>query len=257
MTNSDHPIDEADLHAFVDGRLGDLRRAQVVQHLAANPALQRRVQDWQTQAAALRLALRPGDAQERAAIMGRLAARPLRSRPRWGQPSAIAASLVLCLALGGVGGWLAHGSRGPSEMRRLEMEATSAYRVFANDPSRAIEVSSSNRAELAGWLTEKLGRRVVLPDLAGSGYQLLGGRVLSALYGPAAMLLYSDAAGNRITVYVQPMAVGAPAPMRQVEAQSVDGYAWIERQVGYTVLSEGDHDRLHAMANQVRADSRL
>jgi anti-sigma factor RsiW len=71
------------------------------------------------------------------------------------------------------------------------------------------------------------------------------------------MLLYSDAAGNRITVYVQPMAVGAPAPMRQVEAQSVDGYAWIERQVGYTVLSEGDHDRLHAMANQVRADSRL
>jgi anti-sigma factor RsiW len=175
----------------------------------------------------------------------------------WSSRAAIAASLVLTLVLGGAGGWMIRGSRGPTEIGRLEMEATSAYRVFANDPARAIELSSDNRAEMVAWMTQKLGQKVSVPDLSGSGYHLMGGRMLSAMYGPAAMLIYQDGSANRITVYVQPMTVGKPAPMRQIEARSVDGYAWIEHQVGYTVLSEGDHDRLHSLANKVRAEARL
>ena len=135
------------------------------------------------------------------------------------------------------------------------MEAASAYRVFANDPVHAVEISSQDRAELRARITAKLGRRLALPDLTPMGYQLVGGRVLAAMYGPAAMLVYRDASDDRITLYVQPMRVGRPAAMRPMQAQAVDGYAWIDHQVGYTVMADGARARLHAVANQVLAET--
>jgi anti-sigma factor RsiW len=71
------------------------------------------------------------------------------------------------------------------------------------------------------------------------------------------MLIYEDAQHNRITVYIQPMRLGEETPMRPVDAGAVDGYAWINRQIGYSVMSDGDRARLHSIANQVRDRVRL
>jgi anti-sigma factor RsiW len=251
------PIDEDDLHAYVDGRLDTARREMVSRHLAANPAQHQRVADWAAHAEELRRALRPDDANEQSLMLARLAglrtARP--ATPLWRQPWAVAASIVLAMMVGGVGGWAIRGSQSPTEIARLGVEAASAYRIFANDPSRSVEISSDNQAELVAWMTQKLGRRILLPDLAAQGYHLVGGRVLAAMYGPAAMLVYRDAADNRITIYVQPMRIGEPAAMRPFEAQAVDGYAWIAHQVGYTVMSDGHLAQLRSVAAQVQADA--
>jgi anti-sigma factor RsiW len=225
------PIDEDDLHAYVDGRLDTARREMVSRHLAANPVQHQRVADWAAHAEDLRRALRPDDANEQSLMLARLA------------------------GLRGVGGWAIRGSQSPTEIARLGVEAASAYRIFANDPSRSVEISSDNQAELVAWMTQKLGRRILLPDLAAQGYHLVGGRVLAAMYGPAAMLVYRDAADNRITIYVQPMRIGEPAAMRPFEAQAVDGYAWIAHQVGYTVMSDGHLAQLRSVAAQVQADA--
>ena len=163
-----------------------------------------------------------------------------------------AAGIVLALAIGAASGWWAHGPQRPTEIARLSVEAVSAYRVFANDTADGIELRPDNRLELSASLTQKLGRSVALPDLSQLGYHLLGGRVLAAMYGPAAMLIYEDAQGNRMTIYIQPMRIGEETPMRSVDAGVVDGYAWINRQIGYSVMSEGDRARLHSIANQVR-----
>jgi anti-sigma factor RsiW len=251
------PIGDDDLHAYVDGRLDEVRRKQVSLHLAAHPGLRQRVLDWEAQAAALRRALRPDDASERAAILARLGAkRDGRSRGQLASRAAIAATVTASMLIGGATGWTLHGDSNPTEIARLGIEAASAYRVFAHDPVRPVEISSDNPVELAGWMAQKLGWRISLPDLAPMGFHLLGGRVLTAMYGPAAMLVYRDKSDNRMIIYIQPMKIGVAAPMRPVESQAVGGYAWIEHQVGYTVMSERNGSRLHSLANHVRAETR-
>jgi anti-sigma factor RsiW len=258
MTDTRPAVGEADLHAFVDGRLDETRRAVVARYLAENPEQGQRVRDWIDQAESLRRELRRGDAAERDAIMARLAGAGLRrsAASRAVQRSVTAASLVLALGFGALGGWIARGDHPLTEIARLGIEAATAYHVFANDADRPVEISSDNRAELVAWMNQKLGRRVTVPDLGPMGYHLMGGRVLTALYGPAAMLLYRDAGGNRITVYLQPMRIGLPEPMRLIQARAVDGYAWIDRHIGYSVISDGDPAALRQVADRVRADTR-
>ena len=250
--NGPENVTENDLHAWVDGRLDPARHALVEPHLDQNPAVRRRVEDWASQTAALRLALRQQDADTGPALLHRLG----QPRPTGRWPAlAAAAALLLGLGLGGYGGWTLRGDRKPTEISRLGVEAASAYRILNTGPGPAVEVSATNRAELRAMLTDRLGRRVTLPDLSAMGYRLLSGRVLAAIYGPAAMLVYGDTEGNRLTVYLQPMAVGAPAPMRPIQTEALNGYAWIEQKIGYTVMSEDGRDRLLAAAGRVQAEN--
>jgi len=147
--------------------------------------------------------------------------------------------------------------RGPqprTDMAWLTAQAASAHRVFATDDTRPVELKSDDKAAFVTWMTERLGHHVGVPNLTTFGYHFVGGRVLAAVGGPAAMLMYDDDSGTRITVYVQPMH-GAPiVPMRRVADSAVSGYAWINGQVGYSVMSDQDEQAIHTLANKVRDD---
>ena len=56
---SQHPITEADLHAYVDAQLSDSRRAEVEAFLAAQPDEARRLQAYRAQKEALRQLFEP------------------------------------------------------------------------------------------------------------------------------------------------------------------------------------------------------
>ncbi|HWX48605.1 MAG TPA: anti-sigma factor [Roseomonas sp.] len=251
MSDPNRPVLEDDLHAYIDGRLDPARQAEVEAALARNPALRARVTAWRAQAQELReaLAFRLAEPVPARLSLSRLTEQRLaRRRPGW----QMAAAVVLALGLGTAGGWTLRGPGGPTEIARLSMEAASAHLVFAEDPAHGVEVNAADRAVLVQWASRTMGRKVTLPDLSPFGYRLLGGRMLSAMYGPATMLVYADAAGNRLTVYVQPMKRGEPAPMRPVLVRSVGGYAWIKNKVGCSVLADGETETLHAMANTIR-----
>jgi anti-sigma factor RsiW len=250
------PVLEEELHAYVDDRLDPERREEVARRLAADPALRSRVDDWRAQRDMLREALafryrEPIPPELGLANLAEARLGTVQRRRHW----RVAASVLVALTVGAAGGWMAHGPRNPSEITRLSLEAASAYRIFGKDA--AIELRADNQAELVALLDRKLGRTITVPDLSPVGYRLLGGRVLAVMYGPAAMLVYEDAQHNRITVYIQPMRLGEETPMRPVDAGAVDGYAWINQRVGYSVLSDGDRARLHSIANQVRDGVRL
>lgn len=261
--SSNNPaVTEDELHAWVDDRLDPARRDAVDAHLRRNPAVLRRVEDWTAQSAELRRALRQQDEARRdtlrLALIQRLPAAsntPGRATPR----RAAAAAIVLALGVGGLGGWLAHGpERPPTEIGRLGVEAATTYRIVnaggAGPAGNAIPVA--DRAELRATMAERLGRRVPLPDLSAMGYRLVDGRTVAAIYGPAAMLEYRDDEGNRLTVYLQPMAVGEPASMRPVGTETLSGYAWIDGRIGYTVMSEDGGERARRAADRVMAEVR-
>src|SRR5258708_6002015 len=95
-------------------------------------------------------------------------------------------------------------------------------------------------------------RPVAPPDLAGVGYQLLGGRLVPTAHGPAAMFLYESGQGVRLMLFVRPMTVVRSTAIEQVEIGNIDGCAWIDRGVGYSVLAAEPYARLLEVSGHVR-----
>jgi anti-sigma factor RsiW len=259
MTDPIRPIQEDELHAYVDDRLDPARRREVESHLQANPELRRRIDGWRQEAEGLRsaLAFKQHEPVPSSLHLGRLMEqRAARQRRGWFSspwrvaPWCVAAGMLLMLGLGAGAGWTARGSQRMGEVTRLGMEAAAAHSVFTADPTHPIEIGPENRAELVAWIGRKLHRTVGVPDLSAQGYRLIGGRVLSTMIGPAAMLVYDNDQGGRITVFVQPMRSDV-APMQPVSSGAVNGYAWIDAHMGYGVISNGDTSN-QGLADQVR-----
>ncbi|KGM56387.1 hypothetical protein N799_04620 [Lysobacter arseniciresistens ZS79] len=194
------PPNSDELHAFADGQLDGRRHDEVAAWLATHPAEAARVRGWKRDAGALRATLGtaatlpPAPQLQPAAIRRRL-------RGQRRQRLAQAAVLVLALGLGGSGGWLLRDARpdGPPPMA----DAVSAYRMIVG---REVEMdfASDRVGGLQAWLARHFGDAGRLPDLAAQGYALRGARMLSTPEGPAAMLLYEDAGGATVGVYLRP-----------------------------------------------------
>lgn len=256
MNRSPRPIQEEELHAFVDGRLDTARHAEIAALVGQDPRLAARLDDWRREAVLLReaFAFKAREPVPAQLSLGRLIETRVSRRHVHGR---VAAGFLLALSLGATAGWMVRDRQRPTDMEWLTMQATSAHRVFVSDTERPVELGATDHARLVGWMSDRLGRRVDVPDLSHLGYRFIGGRLLAAVGGPAAMLMYDDTDGNRVTVYVQPMTTNDTLPMRPVARGTVAGYAWINRQIGYGVMSGSGGSGLHTLANKVRDDMRL
>ena len=66
------------------------------------------------------------------------------------------------------------------------------------------------------------------PELDALGYRLIGGRLLATERGGAAALfMYEDARGQRLTLVLRPMARGLHAARADMNAGGLNGCAWI------------------------------
>lgn len=213
MTGRDE-IDEATLHALVDGELSPERAAEVEAALATRPELLAKVETWRAQRAALKAALDPVLSETPPRRLRALGARP---RVNLAMLSRMAAGLAL-LAVGAGAGYAVKpgGAAAPGPMA----QAFGAHAVYAVDARHPIEVSADERDHLNAWLSNRLGRRIAAPDLSESGFSLLGGRLLAANDRPAALFMYQNAQGERATLLMM-------AP-KQAPALGRDGFA-VER----------------------------
>ena len=57
---------------------------------------------------------------------------------------------------------------------------------------------------MQGWLDRYFTQAQRLPNLTASGYTPVSGRLLSTEQGPAAMVVYEDHAGHKVSFYVRP-----------------------------------------------------
>ncbi|HEY6434513.1 MAG TPA: anti-sigma factor [Acetobacteraceae bacterium] len=254
MTGADLlPIGEDDLHAYVDGQLAQARREAVEQHLSTDPEAARRVAAYQQQRAALRAAFAAPDEPLPARLM---LASILRERRRSRLPNwRIAAGLVLGVALGGSAGWLLHvpSGRGSVAMATLEQEAFSSHTVYAADRRHPIEVGASEAAHLRQWLSNRLDRSVAPPDLSASGYHLIGGRLLATEHGNAAALfMYENAGGQRLSLLFRPMAPTMRASPKDISQGRMNGCAWIDKGMGYAVVGVMPDSELDGIADDIR-----
>jgi anti-sigma factor RsiW len=248
------PITEDELHAHVDGALDPSRAAEVAEYLARSPDVARRVDGYVRQRMALRAALAPyaKEPVPPELNLARWTERPGSLRiPRW----RAAAAAVLLLCVGGASGWVARSSvTAPSTgmAATLAQEAADSYQVFSADQVHAVEFKANDRGALVDWVSERLRRPIAVPDLSGSGYRFMGGRLVATSHGPAGLFLYDDDHGTRLAMLVRPVAIEKDMPMSQHRNGDVDGYAWAAKGLGYSLVGAATPGVLHPLANEVR-----
>jgi anti-sigma factor RsiW len=254
MTGKAFPIGEDELQAFVDERLDGERRAAVEAHLAGHPELAERVALERRQRAILRSRLEAKFAEP---IPARLRIAQLRAarRTSWtrGWPRAAAAAIAL-FAAGVTVGWFANriapSALAPAPTVSVAQGAKAAFRTFVVEVAHPVEVGVQQEAHLLQWLSKRLGRKLAAPDLSPFGYRLMGGRLLPGGSGAAAQLMYDDASGRRLTIYVR-ATEGTETAFRFQKEGDAATFAWIDQGFGFAVTATATREELLPIAEAV------
>lgn len=196
------PPSERDLHAYVDHHLNDDDRRLVETFLASNAPIAAQVRAWQQDAQHLRAAL--GGALQQPANPE---LDPALIRQRLNRQSrrhlASAAVLLIAVSIGGFSGWQAREMTlvgAPPPMT----DAMQAYRLFAQQGILPADYKVSGDGDMQSWLDRYFTQANRLPDLSGAGFNPVSGRLLSTEQGPAAMVVYEDRSGHKVSFYVRP-----------------------------------------------------
>jgi anti-sigma factor RsiW len=247
------PISEEDLQAYVDEVLETARRAEVQDYLSSHPEEARRIERYRDQRAGLRAALAPIAAEPLPPELNLARMIEARRRPRMEWTRWAAAAVVL-LCVGGLAGWSVRGVREREKhgIVALAGEATDSYQVYASDRVRPVEMGEGDRAGLIRWASARLGRQVSVPDLSASGYRFLGGRLVATPHGPAVLFMYDDSRGTRLVLFSRGMTVDRNTPMSQHARDGLEGVAWSNQGVGYTLVGPASSE-LRPLADQIKS----
>ena len=242
------PMTEADLQAWVDGVLPEMRASEIEEYLAAYPAEAERLHAYQAHKQGLKALFEPvldepGPERLRALAIPPVAVDP-QKRPfleRWSLQR-IAAGLLVAV-VSGAAGWLGHAQYQAAERQAqvmpLPRQAAVAHVVFSPDVRRPVEVSAAQEDQLVAWLSKRLGTPVRPPKLGAIGYELIGGRLLPGNSGPVAQFMYHDASGQRLTLYVTTEnTTNRDTGFRFAQEGPVNVFYWIDGKFGYA-LSAG------------------
>jgi anti-sigma factor RsiW len=245
MKPHSHTITADALMAYVDGQLTAQRRAQVEAHLVAHPETAAHVAELRAQRHALHGHFDPvlhEPVPQRLLVVQRQADRA------WLKVAAVGAWMALGLGVGSVGTWqyLARTEtapdnfaylRGEVDLPRFVHQAKVAHTAYASDVRRPVEIYSTQQVQLVGWLSKRLGRQIKLPNLADAGFHLVGGRLLPGeVNKPAAQIMYENAAGQRLTIYLRGMAQPTPeTALRFAEQDGIATFYWVDLDWGYAL----------------------
>ena len=103
------------------------------------------------------------------------------------------------------------------------------------------------------WLSRRLGLALAAPDLAGQGFELVGGRLLPAADGPGGAADVPGrraAAGSRSTSARAPIPRPRPRSASPAKASSRALY-WRDQGGAWALLGELPRDQLLRLAHQV------
>lgn len=254
MNPSDPSVSEADLHAYADGQIGDGDRERVEAWLSANADDAARVRTWQRQNVAFQAMFggygesRPDDAR----LISRTAPRRASSLVRYAM--AVAAAGLIFVSGIALGRWTP-ASESPSLQaaslaETLPGQAKSAYLIYASEVRHPVEVGIDQRDHLVTWLGNRLGYPLIAPDLGGSGFELIGGRLVPVSGKPGALFMYEDATGRRITMMLARNDENRSTGFRIANDGDLETFYWIDGPIGYAVTGAISRSELQTVAQE-------
>jgi anti-sigma factor RsiW len=249
------PVNEAQLHAYVDGALNEGERAAVEAHLAANPDDAARVRAYQAQNEALQRAFDPVLDEPHTLRIGVPRRRAVPAPTRWGWAAALAATFAGGVIIGALSQSFWSGDRPLAGTVAIAHQAALAYAAYKPEVRHPVEVGASDEQHLVAWLSKRLDAPVRAPALVAEGWQLLGGRLLppagEAGAAPVALFMYEDARGKRLTLLVRREPGGGDTAFRFAQDGATNVFYWIDGPLGYALAGEVGKDQLSAIAQAV------
>jgi anti-sigma factor RsiW len=255
MTGRD--FSERDIHMALDGELPAEERAAYELWLSANPEMAARSARYAADTEALRAGFasvldEPVPPRLTRLVFGDSAPGAGRAGSRPGSRWWMAAAAAILLAVGGAAGYVA-GTAGiglkDDAQDQLAEEAIAAHVIYAAEKRHAVDVPASDKDHMETWLSNRIGLKLVTPDLAPEGFHLIGGRLLPAGQNKAAMLLYEDQDGNRLSMFItaEPAASGKGA-----YAEGSSGpraIYWLDKGYGCAIVGTLPGRRLNDVAS--------
>lgn len=258
------PVTEAELQAWVDGRLGPTRRAEVDAYLLLHPGDATRLHAYRGQNVALRKRYSPVlDESVPPVLLLPPRHRWWRRARQWAAAAPWRYAAMLALTLGaGAAGWLLRDARpgapspalaevdGPALARRAAL----AHAVYSPERHHPVEVGADQQPHLVAWLSNRLGAPLRPPQLDALGYALEGGRLLPGQSGPVAQFMYQDGRGRRLTLYVSTEQRRERATAFRYARQGELGvFYWMDGRYGYALAGGLDKMALAKVADAVYA----
>ena len=228
---SDPPRLEQKLVAYVDGELDPASAAEIEALIARDQNVRTDVEMFRSTAMLLRAAC--GEQHYSAAPLSTPSPAAHAGRATRRRALAMAASVVL--AAGGFAGGMAW-ERGDNG---LLAEIADYHVVIARETAHLAEAPPERGEEFAAWLGDRLGQRLIVPDLRVAGLRYAGGRMLVVDGGPVADFLYTREHGAPVAICVARSEGGASA-LRIAERSGLRLAAW--DQGGATYIVVGDID---------------
>lgn len=246
MTGPD-PIRDEDLVAYHSGALDKAARDALAARIAADPTAQATLAEWDRQDAAL-AALYGPVAEEPLPAAHRALLAAATTPPRRATAPLLAAALAL-LAIGATAGWLAAGARAPEvHSFTIAEDALRAHVTYVAEVVHPVEVAADQADHLVQWLSKRLGHAIKAPDFAAEGFRLMGGRLLPGDENPAALFMYEDDTGRRLTLYALPEGGAENSAFQFMSYGETQGFYWHDAGLSYAVIGDLDRDRLRTIA---------
>jgi anti-sigma factor RsiW len=233
------PVTEADLQAYVDGRLEPARRELVESWLAARPEEAERVAAYRRLSAEVRSAYQAMLDEPLSEGLAQVGTR----RQRLRQIGLAAVWVAVGVAIGAVAALELKAMRPgasvlASESAVMARRAAIAHATYSPEVRHPVEVGAADEGHLVAWLSKRLGVQLRVPKLNEAGMSLVGGRLLPGETGPVALFMYETPNGRRLTLYVrQEQARNAETAFRYARERNVGVFYWIDRDCGYAIAS--------------------
>ncbi len=248
----ERPIGEDDLQAFIDGRLDASRLEIVKAYLSSNSGMMERVERERAQREALRARLafkmqEPIPARLRVANLDMSRKRPAGFRMKG--IAAVIAWLVLGSVLGAAGATWWSG-RSPSQPA-LADSAITAHRLYVSERLHPVEVPGDQEAHLVQWLSRRVGKPLKAPDLNAEGYRLIGGRLLPSGGEAAALFMYENGGGNRLTLFARNSMGEKETAFRFETQDGISAFSWIDNGLSYVVSARIERAQLLPIAEAI------
>jgi anti-sigma factor RsiW len=244
-----HELWTAKLDAYLDGELDSGEMAKLDGHLRECPACAaeglRRLQ-WKKniQSAAQRYVADPK-------LRERLQKKISREKPvrRWWP--AYAATLAVLLLLAGIA-ILREGSRQERNSRIISELADLHVSTLAS--STPVDVVSTDRHTVKPWFAGKIPFTFDLPELQGSPFELVGGRVSYLEQSPGAELIFR-VRKHQISVFIfQERAVPGRFPnVGPIDARSFRLETWTYNDLRCFVIGDAAQEDIQALSNLLKS----
>ena len=255
--------DDLQRSAWLDGELDPAATAQVEAWLRDHPEDAAELRLWRADRDALRARFDP--------VLDEPIPEPLLATVRNGGRApradawrrwALAAGLVLGGAALGAG--LAWQSAPPAFVQfgrpAWTHRAAVAHVVYAPEVRHPVEVFTAEGApteqkaqeeHLTHWLTKRLDMPVRMFDLRPQGFALVGGRLLPDAAGPSAQLMYQNAEGQRVTIYLRKPEAGVSTAFSFQRDGELGQFYWVEDGFGCALVGKLPREKLLALAEAV------